>query len=384
MSVTGLFAGIGGFELAFSRAGLDTEMLVEVDPAANLVLASQFPDAEMHTDVVDLIDLPSSTSILTAGFPCQNLSMAGDKSGIDGSKSGVVRKMFELIEKSTVPLVVIENVYFMLQLDSGKAMEWLVTEFERLGYRWAYRVLDTIGFGLPQRRRRVYFVASRDVDPRTILFADETDQPDLLKPDLSRPLGFYWTEGKSGVGLTTDGIPPLKVGSSLGIPSAPAVLFSDGEVLMPSLEACERLQGFPPGWTIAAADNGEKNARWRLVGNAVSVPVAQWVGERIKSPRAVADFELIDSDKWQRWPEAAWNIENDRVGVVASDKPIAVELPSISEFRNHNWTRLSDRALNGFIARADGGGLWMPEGFLDALRKAARKAPGVIEVAALA
>ena len=378
MSVTGLFAGIGGFELAFSQVGLDTEMLVEVDPAANLVLASQFPDVEMHTDVLDLIDLPSSTSILTAGFPCQNLSMAGDKSGIEGSKSGVVRKMFELIEKSTVPLVVIENVYFMLQLDSGKAMEWLVTEFERLGYRWAYRVLDTLGFGLPQRRRRVYFVASRDVDPRTILFADETNQPDLAKPNLSLPLGFYWTEGKSGVGLTVDGIPPLKVGSSLGIPSAPAVLFPDGEVLMPSLEACERLQGFPLGWTFVAADNGEKNARWRLVGNAVSVQVAQWVAGRIKTPGVVADFELIDSDKWQRWPEAAWKIENDRVGVVASDKPIAVELPSISQFRDHTWTRLSDRALNGFISRADAGGLKMPHGFLDALRTATRKQAAVV------
>jgi DNA (cytosine-5)-methyltransferase 1 len=378
MSVTGLFAGIGGFELAFSRVGLDTEVLVEVDSAANLVLASQFPDVEMHSDVLELIDLPSSTSILTAGFPCQNLSMAGDKSGIDGSKSGVVRKMFELIEKSMVPLVVIENVYFMLQLDSGKAMEWLVTEFERLGYRWAYRVLDTIGFGLPQRRRRVYFVASRNVDPRTILFADATNQCDVAKPDLSLPLGFYWTEGKSGVGLTVDGIPPLKVGSSLGIPSAPAVLFPDGEVLMPSLEACERLQGFPPGWTVAAADNGEKNARWRLVGNAVSVPVAQWVAGRIKTPGVVADFELIDSDKWQRWPEAAWNIENDRVGVVASDKPIVLARPSISQFREHTWTRLSDRALNGFISRADAGGLKMPEGFLEALRNATRKQAAVV------
>lgn len=378
MSVTGLFAGIGGFELAFSRAGLDTEMLVEVDSAANLVLASQFPDVEIHSDVLDLIDLPSSTSILTAGFPCQNLSMAGDKSGIGGSKSGVVRKMFALIEKSTVPLVVIENVYFMLQLDSGKAMEWLVTEFERLGYRWAYRVLDTTGFGLPQRRRRVYFVATRDVDPRTILFADETNPSAGAKPDLSLPLGFYWTEGKSGVGLTVDGIPPLKVGSSLGIPSAPAVLFSDGEVLMPSIEACERLQGFPPGWTIAAADNGEKNARWRLVGNAVSVSVAQWVAQRIKTPGVVADFELIDSDKWQRWPEAAWNIESARVGVVASDKPIAVGLPSISQFRDHTWTRLSDRALNGFISRADAGGLKMPHGFLDALRTATRKQAAVV------
>lgn len=378
MSVTGLFAGIGGFELAFSRAGLDTEMLVEVDPAANLVLASQFPDVEMHTDVVDLIDLPSSTSILTAGFPCQNLSMAGDKSGIEGSKSGVVRKMFELIEKSTVPLVVIENVYFMLQLDSGKGMEWLVDQFERLNYRWAYRVLDTMGFGLPQRRRRVYFVASRDVDPRMILFADETDLPTLPKPNLSVPLGFYWTEGKSGVGITIDGIPPLKVGSSLGIPSAPAVLFPDGEVLMPSLRACERLQGFPPGWSDAAVNGEKKDPRWRLVGNSVSVPVARWVAERINTPAEVSEFELTEAVAWKRWPDAAWNVEGRRVGVNASDRPTLTELPSISQFRDETWTRLSDRALNGFISRAVAGGLKMPEGFIAALLKATRKVPELV------
>lgn len=378
MSVTGLFAGIGGFELAFSQVGLDTEMLVEVDSAANLVLASQFPDVEMHTDIFDLINLPSSTSILTAGFPCQNLSMAGDKSGIEGSKSGVVRKMFELIEKSTVPLVVIENVYFMLQLDSGKGMEWLVDQFEHLGFRWAYRVLDTMGFGLPQRRRRVYFVASRDVDPRMILFADETDRPTLPKPDLSVPLGFYWTEGKSGVGITIDGIPPLKVGSSLGIPSAPAVLFTDGEVLMPSLRACERLQGFPPGWTDAPVNGEKKDPRWRLVGNSVSVPVARWVAERINTPGEVSEFELTEVDAWQRWPDAAWNVEGRRVGVNASDRPTRTELPSILQFRDETWTRLSDRALNGFISRAIAGGLKMPEGFIAALINATRKVPEMV------
>jgi DNA (cytosine-5)-methyltransferase 1 len=377
MSVTGLFAGIGGFELALSEVGFDTEMLVEVDSAANAVLAAQFPGVQIHADVLDLIDLPSSTSILTAGFPCQNLSMAGDKSGIEGSKSGVVRKMFELIEKSRVPLIVIENVYFMLQLDGGKAMKWLVDQFEHLGYRWAYRVLDTMGFGLPQRRRRVYFVASREIDPRLILFADETDRPGFPKADLSSPLGFYWTEGKSGVGITVDGIPPLKVGSSLGIPSAPAVLFPDGEVLMPSLSACERLQGFPPGWTDGAGNGEKKDSRWRLIGNAVSVPVAQWVAERIKTPGQVRNYELANEDTWQRWPDAAWNIDGSRIGVTASDRPILTKIPSISLFRDETWTRLSDRALNGFISRAIGGGLKMPEGFLEALMKATRKHPEV-------
>jgi DNA (cytosine-5)-methyltransferase 1 len=375
MSVSGLFAGIGGFELAFSRAGIHTDLLVESDPAARSVLETRFPNTDLREDVSNLSDLPASTRIVTAGFPCQNLSMAGDKSGLAGSKSAVVNMLFQLIAESRVPIVVIENVYFMLQLDHGEAMQRLVNEFERLGYRWAYRVLDSMGFGLPQRRRRVYFVASTDLDPRTILFADEAVPIHISpKPHLGKPLGFYWTEGRSGIGLTVDGIPPLKVGSSLGIPSAPAVLFPDGEVLMPSVDTCEQLQGFPSGWTTTNNQHTRnKNPRWRMVGNAVSVPVAQWVAERTKLPGAVLDFQRVPFQESRQWPEAAWNIGEGRVGVIASDKPVATQTPSIAEFRDCTWTRLSDRALDGFIRRAVEGRLWLPDGFLDALRKAPRR-----------
>ncbi len=375
MSVVGLFSGIGGFERAFSEVGFETALLVEIDPAARAVLKARFPDVEVRSDVCDLSSLPSGATVVTAGFPCQNLSMAGDKAGISGSKSSVVEKLFDLIAASGPPIVIVENVYFMLQLDSGGAMEWLVERFERLGYRWAYRVLDTMGFGLPQRRRRVYMLACRDMDPRTILFADDEPPMDMPSPSLRYPLGFYWTEGRSGIGLTVDGIPPLKAGSTLGIPSAPAVLFPDGAVLMPSLQSCEELQGFPAGWTSVEDDHRDRNPEWRMVGNAVSVPVARWIAERIGTPGTISDFGETAIGRGDRWPDAGWNVGDSRVGVVAGDKPVVAKARSISGFRDHSWSRLSDRAMNGFIARAEEGGLRMPDGFLDTLRKAERKVP---------
>lgn len=348
--------------------------MAEIDPDAREVLRARFPGAVVEADVFDIEELPTSTTILTAGFPCQNLSMAGDKAGIDGTKSGVVTKLFQLIESSNVPTVVIENVYFMLQLDAGRAMRWLVEQFERLGYGWAYRVLDTMGFGLPQRRRRVFFVASREIDPRKVLFGDESAAPKSSAIDLARPIGFYWTEGRSGVGLTSDGIPPLKVGSSIGIASAPAVLFPDGEVLMPSIRACEQLQGFAGGWTeLNNHEPAKKGARWRMVGNAVSVPVARWVGERLKTGKVILDFKVTPMPTSGRWPDAAWNVGQGRVVVPASDRPLDLIPRSITEFRDDSWSRLSDRALTGFIRRAEVGGLNLPRGFLDALRVAARK-----------
>lgn len=369
LRAAGLFSGIGGFEKALSAAGFVATLLADIDPAARAVLRARFPDATLCRDVKEVKSLPDDIDLLVAGFPCQNLSMAGDKTGISGIKSGVVQHLFRLIEAHRVPTIVIENVQFMLHLDRGQAMGWLIKQFEGLGYRWAYRVLDTIGFGLPQRRRRVYLVASRTLMPSEVLFGSE-DQT-LAPPDqpcMCKPIGFYWTEGRSGVGLTNDGVPPIKAGSGIGIASPPAVLFPSGEVLTPSIEACEALQGFPSGWTIAS-DSGERNARWRLVGNAVSVPVASWVVNNILHPRSMPPFETVQlmDDKW---PNAAYGEKGKRTKVLASERPANVQAASITQFRDANWKPLSGRALRGFIARAEQGGLSFPKGFLDALREA--------------
>ena len=370
MSVAGLFAGIGGFELAFADAGLETTLVADIDPEARAVLNTRFPDTQVCGDIAAINSLPSDVTIATAGFPCQNLSMAGDKSGIKGTKSRVIEKMFDLIKESQVQTVVVENVYFMLQLDSGNAMSWLTAQFSSLGYSWAYRVLNTIHFGLPHRRRRVYLVASKSVDPRGVLFADSNPAEPERPRSLETPLGFYWTEGRSGIGLTVDGIPPLKVGSGIGIPSAPAVIFPDGNVLTPSIAAAERLQGFPAGWTDIPATGSSKGRRWRLLGNAVSVPVAKWVAERIRCPGTVKEFETTRIESGRSWPSAGWNSPTGPMGVVANDRPIQCSRPSISDFLDGDWRRLSSRARDGFVKRASEGNLNLPDGFIDAVKRA--------------
>jgi DNA (cytosine-5)-methyltransferase 1 len=165
----------------------------------------------------------------------------------------LVRHVFGLLRDRQVPWVVLENVPFMLQLERGRAMRHVVEELEELGYRWAYRVVDAMAFGLPQRRRRVFVVASRQGDPERVLFADEAKPRAVKEWTPKVPAGFYWTEGNRGVGWAVGAIPTLKGGSGLGIPSAPAVLMPRGDVLTPDIEGAERLQGFPAGWTAAGA-----------------------------------------------------------------------------------------------------------------------------------
>lgn len=367
MLTSGLFAGIGGFELGFERAGHRTNLLCENDEHASRVLRHRWPEIRLCPDVSTLEYLPNDTDVVTAGFPCQNLSMAGDKAGINGRKSTIVNTLFDLLDRRAVPWVVIENVYFMLHLSRGAAIASILDRLERRGYRWAYRIVNSRAFGLPQRRRRVFIVASLSNDPRGVLLAD--DAPDRKWPeiDMSRPVGFYWTEGRTGNGLTSDAVPPLKAGSALAIPCPPAVLLPSGRVVTPTIEAVERFQGFPGGWTSVLREKAAKRHRWRLLGNAVSVPVAEWIGNRLSAPGHYDESRDQPLDSTKSWPVAAWNVDGRTMASGVSEYPLYRRRGRVSAFATENWPSLSERALKGFTTRAREGNLHYPPGFLDAL-----------------
>jgi DNA (cytosine-5)-methyltransferase 1 len=367
-TVAGIFAGIGGLERGLARAGHAAALLCENDPGAMAVLRRRFPDVPLHDDVVTLRELPQRTTLVVAGFPCQDLSQAGKTAGIAGSRSGLVGEVFRLIQRHRTPWVLLENVPFMLQLSAGRAMDVIATSFEEMGYKWAYRVVDTRAFGLPQRRRRVFFLASREGDPRTVLFADECGPVEERADFRNVPCGFYWTEGVRGLGWAVDAIPTLKGGSTVGIPSAPAILFPDSSVGMPSINDAERLQGFPANWTQPAEAVARRGARWKLVGNAVTVQAAAWLGSRMVRPGALLDFDTTRITMLRAWPVAAWNVGHGRCKVNASEWPVRRKYKPLAEFLRDPATPLSAKATAGFLGRAERGGLRFPPDFLAALR----------------
>ena len=367
MLIAGLFAGIGGVELGLERAGHRTILLCENNEHAFLVLRKRWPGVRLHTDVATLDDFPNGTEVVAAGFPCQNLSVAGDKKGIDGRKSAVVGELFELLDRRPVRWVVIENVYFMLHLGKGSAIEHILDRLEQRGYRWAYRVVNSRAFGLPQRRRRVFIVASQSCDPRDVLLADDAGVRTWPDVDMAYPIGFYWTEGRTGHGLTADAVPPLKAGSTLAIPCPPAVLLPSGRVATPTIEAVERLQGFPGGWTSVLRAKSTQRHRWRLLGNAVSVPVAEWIGHRLENPGCYDGSGDTPLDTAKSWPNAAWNVDGRRVAARVTEYPVGRRRGRISAFATEHWPNLSQRALRGFTRRAREGRLKYPPGFLDTL-----------------
>jgi DNA (cytosine-5)-methyltransferase 1 len=365
MNVAALFAGIGGLERGLREAGHKTLMTCEIWEPAIRVLSAQFDDAPNEPDVTKLKSLPRNIDMLTAGFPCQDLSQAGMTAGIGGKRSGLVDHVFRLIDKRRVPVVVLENVSFMLSLDKGSAMDRLTRSFEERGYRWAYRTVNSLGF-LPQRRERVFFVASSgDVEPEHVLLADDARPSESATRLATHAHGFYWTEGTRGLGWAPDAVPTLKNGSTIGIPSPPAILMPSGEIIKPDIRDAERLQGFPEDWTAAAP----ARLRWSLVGNAVTVPVGAWLGRRLRAPgRYDAGCDRPWAMKRGGFPRAARFDGAKRMVVDIGAFPAWADRQPLHQFLHYPGSPLSVRATSGFLSRAEASRLRFAPGFLDAVR----------------
>lgn len=368
-SVVGLFAGIGGLERGFELVGHQSTMLCELDPAAQHILASKFAHAEITDDVRALRGLPDC-DVLTAGFPCQDLSQVGRRKGITGPNSGLVASLIDLLRrKSKAPKwVVLENVPFMLSLNGGHAIRMLVDEFEGMGFSWAYRTIDARAFGLPQRRRRVVLIASKTEDPRPILLGQDAGAPAPLKRG-NFACGFYWTEGNTGLGWAIDSLPPLKGGSALHIPSPPAIWFPKRRLIAtPAIEDAERLQGFEAAWTdISEFDEFGERKRWRMVGNAVSVPMAKWLAEQLTADLPAFEEEDDELPAAGSYPSAAWGHNGQRRRSKASEWPMLEKPQHLAAFLKYSVKPLSKKATEGFRLRLLRSSLRYEEKFLEDL-----------------
>ena len=160
-----LFAGVGGFDLALERAGVKVVASVEWDKNAQNVLRKQFPNAQVFGDIQGVsgeqlraAGFNPEDGIITGGFPCQDLSVAGKRAGLAGSRSGLFWEICRLLDETRTQTFILENVPGLLSSNNGRDMAVVVEALVERGYRIAWRVLDAQYFGVPQRRRRVFIV----------------------------------------------------------------------------------------------------------------------------------------------------------------------------------------------------------------------------------
>lgn len=166
LTLGSLFAGIGGFDLGFERAGFKTTWTCEIDQKAQAVLRYRFPDAAHHDDVtqVGAYNL-GPVDVVTFGSPCQDLSVAGKRAGLAGGRSGLFHEAVRIIRELRAAhgkpdIAIWENVPGAFSSNGGRDFAVVVQEMVNLGARdVAWRVLDSRFFGVPQRRRRCFLVA---------------------------------------------------------------------------------------------------------------------------------------------------------------------------------------------------------------------------------
>jgi DNA (cytosine-5)-methyltransferase 1 len=164
--VLDLFSGIGGFRLGLEHAGGYT-CVGSCEQAAfpRRVWAERFSEGVTWSDVRDVrandVLARGGVDLVTAGFPCQDTSIAGRQAGLDGERSGLVWEALRIAADVRASWILLENSPRLLSLHGGADYGRLLARLDDLGHGWAWRVLDAQFFGLAQRRRRLFILAGR-------------------------------------------------------------------------------------------------------------------------------------------------------------------------------------------------------------------------------
>ncbi|SHO54314.1 DNA cytosine methyltransferase [Vibrio quintilis] len=286
--VASFFAGIGGFDLGCERAGMEVVFQCEVNSFCQKVLKKHWPSIPLHSDITTLEanNIPDA-NIWCGGFPCQDVSLAnqGKRKGLKGQRSGLFYTYAELVRARKPDWIIIENVPGLLNSHDGADFGILLKTLDELGYGVSWRVFDTKYFGTPQRRRRVYIVASYGnlrssrvlFDSRANTVTDKSGRGErtnftsetrdgLSKTDIfaiqHASIGRKHTAGPQAKGYRNDG--ESYTLDSRG--SADAV--------------CAPNAPYRVRETSGLSRELDSN-RLRAIGNAVSVPIIEWIANQI-------------------------------------------------------------------------------------------------------
>ncbi len=216
-----LFAGVGGFDMGFEQAGWDCKFQVEWDKNCQQILNKHWPNVPKWSDVSDVngAEIPPVDCIIF-GSPCQDLSVAGKRAGLDGERSGLFHEAVRIIKEmrdatnGTFPRwTVWENVAGALSSNNGRDFGTVINEMAKAGaVLQEYALLDAQHFGIPQRRRRVFLIscfdsAAAERCPDPLLPVTESLRGDTKKgKSKKQSAALTLTEGIGGDGAIVNAI----------------------------------------------------------------------------------------------------------------------------------------------------------------------------------
>ena len=329
-------SGIEAASVAWEPLGWEAAGFSEIAPFPSAVLAHRFPNVPNLGDMTKYREWDLGgrhpVDVLVGGTPCQAFSVQGLRKGLDDPRGNLALVFLGLADRFRPRWVLWENVAGVLSSNGGRDFGAFLGGLVELGYGVAYRVLDAQHFGVPQRRRRVFVVGHLGDwrRPSAVLLEPESlrrspasrgrGQPPASPPeslDGRREDPLIAFSCKDNLGDVSAGVTPtlraLAHDQSHANGGGQLAIYGDQPGLrrLTPLE-CERLQGFPDGWTQVPwkgrpAAECPDSIRYMACGNSMAVPVMRWIGERI----AVVDALQAGADP----PPTAYRSTNDTTEV---------------------------------------------------------------------
>ena len=300
-----LFCGIGGFRLALESLGAKCVFSCDKDRQARKTYEANFgeePEGDITTIAADSIP---DFNILCGGFPCQPFSIAGKQRGFKDTRGTLFFEIVRIVKAKQPEVVFLENVPNLARHDNGNTLRVILDTLDGLGYDVYYQILNAAWYGVPQIRKRIYFVCFRkdlqvdfsfpeptfeDVAVEDYL-EDDVDEKYYLdinsitfyKPDTDiRQLDTYRmgyigsiSQGRRVYGVK--GCTPTFVVSARGTAGSTEAYYINGRVRRLTPYEVKRMMAFPDDFIFPV----KKGRIYQQLGNSVAVPVVRMIAEKI-------------------------------------------------------------------------------------------------------
>jgi len=296
-------SGVEAATVAWHPLGWEPQWFSEIEKFPSAVLAHHYPEVPNLGDMTKFKEWTDDPiDLLVGGTPCQSFSVMGLRGGLDDPRGNLMLTYLAIAARCSARWLVWENVPGVLSSNRGRDFGTFLGALGKLGYGFAYRVLDAQYFGVAQRRRRVFVVGCLGGWRRAaaVLFersslsghpAPSREAREDVAKCLTRGIGqrydfetetFPIVFGAQNSASQGDSV-STHVAPTLDKSKTPAVQCG-ATVRRLTPRECERLQGFPDDYTLipyrgkSAADT----PRYKAMGNSMAVPVMRWIGERIQ------------------------------------------------------------------------------------------------------
>lgn len=296
-------SGIESASIAWEPLGMRPAWFAENDPYCTAVLGARWSavpnlgDITAH-DFQARARAYGAIDVLVGGTPCQGFSLIGRRGGLQDQRSRLALSFLATAASLRPAWLLWENVPGVLTSNGGRDFGAILWQVGQLGYEWCYRVLDSQHFGVPQRRRRLFLVGHLGGQPPVAVLFEPEVCPYYHRPQQrgrahdtgSNPC----LPGDTGTRTVAFRVRPphgkqMELGGNLanalmavnGRSLSKPHVWHNGQLRRLTPREYERLQGFPDDYSDIPWPNGNETHRYRVVGNAMTVPVMRWIGQQL-------------------------------------------------------------------------------------------------------